>query len=86
MIFDINRYVVNRPFIQNYYRLNGGDPVYAVSLLAATVGCPVIVLAYYLAESVGFTPGLIKTIQSQIDRGYGIKNGPDNDPFKELNK
>ena len=86
MKFDLNRFGVNRPFIKRYHREHPEDDAYSVSLIAATVGCPIIVLAYYLAEEIGFTPGLLKTIQGQLDRGFRALNTPDNDPFKDLYK
>lgn len=83
MRFDLNRFLVNKLFVQNYFKKNGGSPGYAVSLISATAGCPVIVLAFYLAEDIGFVPELVKTIQTQINRGYRVENQPANSPFLE---
>ena len=81
MILDLDRFAINRKFIQTYYREKGGDPEYAVSLMAATILCPIIVLAFYLAEDIGFTPELIKTIDYQMTRGYTVINQPQNSPY-----
>lgn len=81
MILDLEKYKVNRPFIKRYFKEKGGDPVYAICLIAATIQCPIIALSFYLAEDIGFTPEIIKTIQGQIDRGYVVVNQPENSPF-----
>lgn len=87
MIVDLNHYLVNKPFIQNWYAEHGKDnPREVVSLFAPATHCPVIVLAFYISESVGFIPELVLQIESLI-KFYGytqIKNQPENSPFLEL--
>ena len=75
MQMDLNKYTVNRKFIQDGYKnsksgfKNVGE---AISIFASSTHCPCIILAFYLAESIGFTPDLVKFIDSQI-KYYGYK-------------
>jgi hypothetical protein len=68
---DLHKYVVNRDYIQRYYRKNKEihDMGYAISLCAATTGCPCIALAFYLGEDIGYVPELLYIIDRLIKSG-----------------
>lgn len=86
MEHDLNTYIVNKEFAQQWYgqRLDW-DVREAISLLSATTQCPCIAIAFYIGESIGFTPLLMSNIDSLI-KIYGytkIKNQPFNSPYLE---
>lgn len=72
MKLDLTKYVVNRNFVQNFYRTN--KEVYglgnSISLCATTTGCPCVAVAFYLGEDIGFTPEIIETID-RFAKFYG---------------
>lgn len=86
MIVDLDHYLVNRSFIQKWHQDNGDNqPCLTVSILAPATHCPCIVLAFYLAETVGFTPEMMSMIEGLIKfYTYSeINHQPENSPFKE---
>jgi hypothetical protein len=73
MKIDLNHYSVNRIPIQLWYSKNKQlEPVFAVSLWAASQQCPAIVVAFFLAESIGYIPELTNNINNLI-KMYGYK-------------
>lgn len=72
MVIDLNKYAINRPFIQQQYdKEPTRDVVWTVSMWAACTHCPCIVLAFYIAEHIGYTKELVNTIDHLIkDYGY----------------
>lgn len=72
MKIDLNKYVVNKNFVQHFYRIN--KEVYGlrgcISLCATSTGCPCIAVTFYLGEDIGFVPELIEIINRFI-KFYG---------------
>ena len=69
MILDLNLYLINKPFIQEWYASHkdtNKDITTVVSMWASALSCPCLVLAFYLAETEGFTPALVKNMDSLI--------------------
>lgn len=87
MHIDLDLYLINKPFVQYWYETNADKSINgAVSILAASTGCPCIALAFYLSEDLGFTPTLIHLINSLIEF-YGYKEiagQPNNSPYLDL--
>lgn len=86
MIVDLNHYLVNKPFIQEWHKDHGkGNPGLTVSILSPATHCPCIVMAFYLSETVGFIPEMVDMIQKLIDFYHytEINHQPENSPFKE---
>lgn len=91
MTIDLDRYTINKPFIQEWYRKNKdkNDNIRnVVSVWAANTSCPCIVLAFYLAEDVGFIKELTDTIDSLIEfYGYEeILNQPPKSPYLTMDR
>lgn len=83
MRIDLETYSARREYIHSMYESKyKGDTNRAIGSLAAITMVPCIVIAFYLAEIEGFTPDLIKSINSLIDfYGYSeIQNKPENSP------
>lgn len=84
MIVDLNTYLVNKTFVQEWHKENGQDkPCLTVSIMAPATHCPCIVLAFYLSETLGFTPELT-TMIGRLIKFYNyreINSQPDNSPF-----
>jgi hypothetical protein len=80
---DLNTYAVNRPFIQEYYRDHPYENIdQMVSIWGPAIHCPNIALYFYIAEMVGFTPELVKSIKSMIKQyDYDIVNQKPGSPF-----
>lgn len=72
MKIDLTRYVVNKKFVQNFYRAKKEqyDLGSAISMCATTTGCPCVVVAFYLGEDIGFTPEVIDSINRFV-KFYG---------------
>jgi hypothetical protein len=91
MKIDLNVYAANREFIQRRYEESaerGLDEIYVVSLFAPSIHCPCICLAFFIAEKIGFTPKLVKNIESLIAT-YGYKeilNQREGSPFLHLDR
>ena len=72
MKVDLEKYIVNRDFVQRFYRKNkemyglGGS----ISLCATSTGCACVVVAFYLGEDIGFIPELIEIIK-RLTKFYG---------------
>lgn len=67
MRLDLNKYSINRGFIQNQYRTGiEKDIEKVISIVGCAIHCPLIALAFYMAEQEGFTPPLVKMIDSLI--------------------
>lgn len=86
MTLDLQTYIVNKSYVQQWYRESHDKNISnAVSILASATQTPCIALAFYLAEELGF----ISEIVSMIERLVGfydykfIENQPDNSPFRE---
>lgn len=71
MKMDLNKYLINKSFIQNFYRKNKEIYTlgYTISLCGASTGCPCIALAFYLGEDIGFTQEILDTI-SRFAKNY----------------
>lgn len=86
MKIDLNRYSVNRPFIQKWYRdSDNKDISNAVSILSPATHTPCIAMCFFLAEQEGFSPEMVFLIDTLI-RFYGYKqilNQPEGSPYME---
>ena len=70
MKIDLNNYLVHKEPIQKYWKNPKNHRLglrHAISTWAANSHCPVIVLSFYLAEDLGYTPELIEIIDCLID-------------------
>lgn len=84
MKVDITKYEANKAAIQRWYRSKGqGNLVDFIPMVSCSTMVPCIVVAFYLAEIIGFTPDMISYIQSLIAfYGYTqIVGKPDNCPI-----
>lgn len=84
MTIDIERYSINRKFIQDWYLVKGvDDPKRAIALLASMTSVPCIVVAYYIGEVSAWRPEVVQSIQTFIDfYGYTkIENKPEGAPI-----
>ena len=91
MIIDLDKYSINRKFIQETYANNRSryrNIGEAISLFASSTHCPYICLALYLGETEGFTPELIRTIDTQISYyGYTEIHGQlPGSPYSHMDK
>lgn len=67
MKIDLNIYTVNRKFMRDWIARNPHhELVSGISLIAPSIHCPNLVLTFYAAEIVGFTPELVKSIEGLI--------------------
>jgi hypothetical protein len=84
MRLDLNKYVVNKAFIQEQWRKSPNRDIgQVISMVATSTHCPCVVLAFYLAEGIGYTPELTKIIGDLI-KFYGyteILNQSEGSPF-----
>lgn len=63
MRIDLDKYSINKEFIQRWY-LESGEPTgYAVAMMAQATLVPCIVVAYYIGEVSGWTPELLRHIE-----------------------
>jgi len=86
MILNLETYVINRSFIQNWHNTSDicdADISSGVSKWAASLQCPCLVLYFYLAEDIGYIPEIKESIQRLIDfYGYTeILNQQKESPF-----
>ena len=69
MKVELNKYAVNKTFIQKFYRTN--KELYSlgstISLCATGTGCPCIVVVFYLGEDIGFTPEILEAIDRFVE-------------------
>ncbi len=72
MVIDLNKYTVNKAFVIQWYKDNGKDAEATISIMACSIMVPCLVLAFYLAEEIGFTEELIRKIDILI-KFYGYK-------------
>ena len=73
MDIDLNKYSVNRKFIiESYHNDKKKNVSKIVAICGAVSHCPLIVLAFYLSEDIGFTPELTNMIDGLI-KFYGYK-------------
>lgn len=72
MKVDLNKYIVNKKFVQSFYRQKKSlyDVGSTVGLLATSTGCPCVVVAFYLGEDIGFTEELVAII-GRLVKFYG---------------
>jgi hypothetical protein len=66
MKIDLNKYVINKPFVIEWYKKNERSPRETVSIIGTSTMCPNIVLAFYLADEIGYIPELIDLIDILI--------------------
>lgn len=87
MTLDLDKYSVNREFIQKEYaRDKNRDITWVISSIGAGIHCPLLALCFYLAETEGFTSQLIQMINSLI-KFYGytqVSGQPDDSPYLYL--
>lgn len=86
MKLDLNSYSINRPYIQSYYKENKHRYKNISELLSSVaVGthCPLIVLAHFLAEDIGYIPELNDLIVrlTLFYRYTEIKNQKEGSPY-----
>ncbi len=89
MNIDLIKYARNKAAVQREVeRGKYADPVDIVNNLGPTIFCPNVVLAFYLAEIIGFTPGIVENINTLIKfNGYLTITGcPNNAPDFGLQK
>lgn len=85
MILDINKYIINKKFIQDMY-LNAGAGTHLgtlISSLACCTMCPCIVVAYWVGEVSNWHPDTVNSIKTLM-KFYGytnILNKPDGAPL-----
>lgn len=89
MQLDLDTYASSsKEAIQNWYRRHNDERITdIISIQAACTHCPCIVLAFYLAEDIGFTPELVRLIDIFI-KSYGyteIRNQPPDSPYLTMN-
>ena len=73
MKIDLNKYAINRSLVQGYYGKNKGgfaDIAKIIAVYASATHCPSVVLAFYLAEDLGYTPEL-RTVIDRLIAFYG---------------
>lgn len=89
MKIDLNKYSINRPFIQDFYRKSTiKDVSYTVSMCSTSTHCPIIVLAIFLGEDIGYTPEIVSIVERLI-KFYGyteILGQKEGSPFLGLGK
>ena len=69
MKIDLSLYEVQRIPVKNWYRKSADRNLsisFMVSMWAATNQCPAILVAFLLAEEIGFTPDIIRIIDILI--------------------
>jgi hypothetical protein len=83
MTEDCNKYLLNKEFIQKWYREHGNnDPRKVVSVMATATMVPCIVVAYWIGEITGWPQEIHDAIDS-LTKFYGyteVKNKPENYP------
>lgn len=73
MKLDLNKYAINRKFIQKWYESHPDEDISAmVTIQGISIHCPIIVLCFFLTETIGFTPELTRLIDLFIAY-YGYK-------------
>jgi len=73
MQIDLNKYRVNASFIQNWYKDHPDENVETmITIWAIALHCPIIILAHFLSEDIGYTPELVDLIDRQT-KYYGYK-------------
>lgn len=75
MELDLNTYMVNKKPFQRYYHKNKdrNDSISnMISIWSSSTFCPCIVLAFYLAEDIGYTAEIIRLIDIFV-RTYEYK-------------
>ena len=89
MTIDLNKYAINKKFIQDYHRQHPEIEIrFLIAMRATVIHCPNICLCFFLALDIGFTPELVETIQYLI-KTYDYKKilgQPKNSPFLELDR
>lgn len=71
MKMDLDKYSINRSIIQKEYDRSGVKSIRDfLSIWSASTHCPLICMAFYLAEEIGYTPELIDIIDSTV-KFYG---------------
>lgn len=74
----------NKKAVQEWYlRDYADDPCHAISLIAASIHIPCIVVAYWIGEVCEWHPDVIKTIKS-LKKNYGyteVLNKPEGAPI-----
>ncbi len=84
MKLDLDKYRVNRKYIQEEYRRGNEKSVTKViSSIGAGIHCPLLALAFFLAETETYSPELVKMIDSLI-KFYGyteISGLPKDSPY-----
>lgn len=72
--------------MENWIRRNPNQDIVAgIAIIAPSIHCPNIVLTFYAAEIIGYTPELIKSIEGLMKQGnIEVLNQPPGSPF--LNK
>ena len=68
MRINLSHYSVHRKPVQDWYRdnqhINAG---YAASMWGAFNNCPIIAIAFFMAEEFGYTPELTRCIDTHIE-------------------
>jgi hypothetical protein len=85
VVVDLEKYIVNRPIVQNWYLHNNKmyKDIEAVAIMAVSTGCPCICVAYWIGEINGWSPAILDNIGS-ITKFYGyvkILGRPANSPI-----
>ena len=68
MTIDINTYIVNRTFVQEWYLRNKNDISIgdSIGILAYSTMCPCIAIAFWIGEACNWHPDVIVSINSLI--------------------
>jgi hypothetical protein len=84
MRLDLDTYAVNRKPIQGWYRSHSDQDIRSViANWAISTHCPCIILCFFMAEDIGYTPELLQMIDS-LSRFYGyteILNQKEGSPY-----
>jgi hypothetical protein len=73
MKLDLNKYRINAKFIQNWHRNHPDEDIETmITIQGISVHCPLVIMCFFLAEGIGFTPELTRLIDMFIAY-YGYK-------------
>lgn len=83
MIVDINKYIINKKFIQEWFLENGEEMGLSVSIMANSTMVPCVVCAFWIGEAAGW-PTEMKSKIERLVKFYGyteIIGVPDTCPY-----
>jgi hypothetical protein len=65
---NLDHYIIGKSFIQFWFLAHSkDDPVYATSFLSCVLYTPIIVVAFYVSESVGWSQETLDEIDKHVN-------------------